>query len=93
MFQNIVPFYVNGFPILLHLSENPVSIYFFKVVNGNTTNQNNVWNLPKFKNIDVVLVDLLLTSWKFHTLSWCFHCRLWTIKRQVEILKNIAHWY
>ena len=29
---------------------------------------------------DVVLVYLLLTLNKFHTLFWCFHCWLWTSK-------------
>ena len=40
--------------------------------------QNNVWNM--FDVNDVVLVLLLLTLNRFHTLFWCFHCWLWTNK-------------
>ena len=35
---------------------------------------------------DVVLVSLLLTLNRFHTLFWCFHCWLQTSKYQLGLL-------
>ena len=42
--------------------------------------QNNVWNLFKVNNKDtrrLVLVSLLLSLNRIHTLFWCYHCWLW----------------
>ena len=36
------------------------------------------------KRPDVVLVSLLLTVNRFHTVLWCFYCWHWTSKRRLE---------
>ena len=41
---------------------------------------------------DVVLVSLLLTVHKLHTLFWWFHCRLWTGKYQLgSLVKTVFY--
>ena len=56
------------------------------------------WQMWYDNVIDVVLLLLLLTLNKFHTLLWCFHCRLWTNKHRLgkfwvtNWIKTELHW-
>ena len=56
--------------------KNSANIYLFKFNNKDHQNHVN----------DVVLVSLLLTLNRFHTLFWCSYCWLWTSKWQLESL-------
>ena len=75
-----------------------LSIYLFAWTPANILvegqklkHRSNVWNLFKVNNKDtrqndvddVVLLSLLLTWNRFHTLIWCFYCWLWTSKCQL----------
>ena len=51
---------------------------------------NDVRNLLKLTNKDIVLVCLLLTLNKFHILFWCFHCWLRTSKGRLWLFKNTS---
>ena len=58
----------------------------FLVQSQQSKHQSNVWNLFKVNNedtrttSDANLVSLSLTLNRFHTLFWCFHYWLWTVK-------------
>ena len=59
--------------------------------------QSNAWNMIKNNRHqnsvnDVVLLFLLLTLNRYHTLLWCLHCWLWTNKSQLRIYPSIHPW-
>ena len=57
-----------------------VGIYLFKINNGNTRTMCEIYSKFSVNVIDVfdiILVFLMLTLDKFHTLDWCFNCWLW----------------
>ena len=65
----------------------PAGIYLFKVNNGNRRRMCEICSkLTKRHQKDVsnvVVMSLLLTLNRFHTLCWCFHSWLWTSKCQL----------
>ena len=68
----------------------PTGIHLFKVNNGNTKAMYDIcYQLTKTPDWrrDVILVSLLLTMNRFHTLPWCFHCWLWASKFQLGMFQ------
>ena len=66
----------------------PASIWLFKVYNGNLRMWETCSKLtiktPEHQNnvIDIVLISLVLTLNRFHTIAWCFSFQLWASQGQ-----------
>ena len=67
------------------ISRNPVSIYVFKVNNGNNRTMREIcsnWKIETPERPNWLRSDmfLLLTFFRFYTLFCCSHCSLWRTK-------------